>query len=140
MRRYILALAVFMAVVGLTLRYPAQVHADQDTSLFSGVWHASLDGLPGVTLTLAEDPGILEGTVVFYGIDKQERRILFADICTVLHAQVNGDTLSLEVKHHGKSQKIIHLHLVLSGKDKGQFRCTDCGSDAPTVEITRESY
>ncbi len=140
MRRYILALVVFMVVIGLTLRYPTQVHADQDTSLFSGVWHASLDGLPGVTLTLAEDPGVLEGTVVFYGIDRQGQRILFADICTVLHTQVNGNMLLLEVKHHGKSQKIIHFQLVLSGRDKAQFRCTDCGSDSPTVEITRESY
>lgn len=140
MKKLALSLVFFCAMIGWALAYPGHVQADSETTSFSGVWHGTLDGVPGITVTLADDEAGLQGTVVMYAVDKQEHRILFSDICTVLRAQVNGKALLLEVKHHGKSQKIFHLQIVLGSKDTAQLKCTDCGSGSPEVEISRETY
>lgn len=140
MKKFVLGLLIFSAVVGWILFYPLHLQADGGVSSFAGVWHGKLDGVPGITLTLANDTEGLQGTVVMYAVDKQERQILFADICTVLHAEVNGKMLLLEMKHHGKSNKVFHLQVALGDGDTAQLKCTDCGPDSPTVEISKEKY
>jgi len=52
--------------VGLNGEYTPRFAVNKAAPL--GVWHGSLDGLPGVTLTLADDSGEIGGTVVCYAL------------------------------------------------------------------------
>ena len=55
-----------------------------------GVWHGSLDGLPGVTLTLADDSGEIGGTVVFHAINGEPPRVFSIEPHLLLHPKLEA--------------------------------------------------
>ena len=56
-----------------TTALPAQTLAQ--TAPF-GIWRGTLDGVPSVTLTLADDTGELNGTIVFYAVDGEKKQAI----------------------------------------------------------------
>src|SRR2546430_2677939 len=72
-----------------------------------GVWQGTLDGLPGVTLTLANDSGEIGGTVVFNAINGDSHKILFVEPHTLLHPKLEGDTLTFQIKFGGDRTGIL---------------------------------
>jgi hypothetical protein len=103
-----------------------------------GVWHGSLDGLPGVTLTLADDSGEIGGTVVFYAINGESRRVFSIEPHLLLHPKLEGSTLSFQVKLGGDRTGLATVKVVFNTDTKAQIRCLDCGSDSPTTELTKQ--
>jgi hypothetical protein len=101
-----------------------------------GVWNGTLDGIPGVTLTLADDHGQLGGTIVFNVVLKQpEPHIGGTDTLMVAQPQLNGDTLQFQViRSHDHKQlqiaakKLDDQHVAL--------RCLNCG-DGPTATLVK---
>jgi hypothetical protein len=103
-----------------------------------GVWHGSLDGLPGVTLTLADDSGEIDGAVVFYAINGDPRCVFFIDPNLLLHPKLEGSTLSFQVKLGGDRTGPTTVKVVFKTYAKAQIRCLGCGSDSPTTELTEQ--
>ena len=125
--------------LGCSLSFVAVPLVAQSTKTIPlGVWRGSLDGLPGVTLTLADDSGDIGGTVVFYGINGESRRIVVIEPHILLHPKLEGNTLSFQVKLGGDRTGLATVKVIFNTDTKAQLRCLDCGSDSPTTELTRQ--
>jgi hypothetical protein len=101
-----------------------------------GVWNGTLDGVPGVTLTLADNHGQLGGTVVFNVVLKQpEPHIGGSDALMVNQPQLEGDTLRFQVtrSHDGKQLQMAVKKL---DSEHVELRCLDCG-DGPVATLTK---
>ena len=70
-----------------------------------GVWQGELDGQPSVTLTLAEDSGTLEGTLVLNIInrDNGSPRIVAHEAHVLLQTRTQGNSLTFQVKRIDRS-------------------------------------
>lgn len=103
-----------------------------------GVWQGELDGQPGVTLTLAQDTGDLEGTIVLNGVSRRSGtpHVIMSEAHVLMHPRVDGDILSFQVKRLRDSQE---MRIEVKFKDGGtaQLRCLNCGPDSPTTELFR---
>lgn len=125
--------------IGCSLSFVAIPLVAQSTKTIPlGVWRGSLDGLPGVTLTLADDSGEIGGTVVFYGINGESRRIVVIEPHILLHPKLEGNTLSFQVKLGGDRTGLATVKVIFNTDTIAQLRCLDCGSDSPTTELTRQ--
>jgi len=125
--------------LGCSLSFVAVPLVAQSTKTIPlGVWRGSLDGLPGVTLTLADDSGEIGGTVVFYGINGESRRIVVIEPHILLHPKFEGNILSFQVKFGGDRTGLATVKVVFNTDTKAQIRCLDCGSDSPTAELTKQ--
>ncbi len=125
--------------IGCSLSFIAvQLVAQSTKTIPLGVWRGSLDGLPGVTLTLADDSGEIGGTVVFYAINGEPRRVFSIEPHLLLHPKLEGNTLSFQVKLGGDRTGLATVKVVFNTDAKAQIRCLDCGSDSPTTELTKQ--
>jgi hypothetical protein len=125
--------------IGCSLSFVAVPLVAQSTKTIPlGVWRGSLDGLPGVTLTLADDSGEIGGTVVFYGINGEPRRVFAIEPHLLLHPKLEGSVLSFQVKLGGDRTGLATVKVVFNTDSKAQIRCLDCGSDSPTTELTKQ--
>jgi hypothetical protein len=135
MKKIAIAIVCFLGFVAV----PLVAQSTQTVPL--GVWRGSLDGLPGVTLTLADDSGEIGGTVVFYGIKGEKGeppRVFTISPHILLHPKLEGRTLSFQVKLGGDRTGLARVRVVFDTDTKAQIRCLDCGSDSPTAELTKE--
>jgi hypothetical protein len=101
-----------------------------------GVWQGQLEGVPGVVLTLSDDLGTTGGTIVFTvlgpGSTKEHPNIVGHEVHAIMHPQVNGDTLSFQVRRPGSSTDVVEITFLLTGVSSGQLSCLKCGSAQPT--------
>ncbi|QNI36402.1 hypothetical protein [Edaphobacter albus] len=104
-----------------------------------GLWQATLDGMPGVTLTLANDAGELGGTVVFYGIDGHSQRVMVVEPHTVLRPHMEGNTLLFEMKMDRVPGGFARVKVVFDSETKAEIKCLDCGADSPTAELVKQT-
>ncbi len=107
-----------------------------------GVWHAELDGQPGVTLTLGDDMGDLGGTVVLNMVSREggQPHVLASESHVLVHPRLDGDILSFQVKRRGISGDWAKFTLSLGADGKAQLHCLTCGAGAPVVELQRIRY
>jgi hypothetical protein len=105
-----------------------------------GVWQGELDGQPSVILTLAADGGMLEGTLVLNGISRDggAPRVAVREAHVLLHPQVNGTTLSFEVKHLRGSATSADFTVEMSSSGNAKIHCLNCGDNAPVIEIAKQ--
>ena len=103
-----------------------------------GVWRGTLEGLPGVTLTLADDSGEIGGTVVFYAINGEPRRVFSIEPHLLLHPKLEGNTLSFQMKLGGDRTGLATVRVVFNSDTKAEIRCLDCGPDSPTAELIKQ--
>jgi hypothetical protein len=104
-----------------------------------GIWRGTLDGLPGVTLTLADDTGEIGGTVVFYAVNGEPRHVFSIEPHILLHPTLEGNTLSFQVKLGGDRTGLARVEVVFNTDTKARLRCLDCGSDSPSAELVRQT-
>ncbi len=107
-------------------------------SSWLGVWNGKLEGLPGVTLTLAEDAGQLGGTVVFNMIVGRDStaHIAGSSVHLLRHPQLAGDTLSFQVLRTGGA-KLLQMEATYVDSEKLKLQCLNCGDDSPTAELVK---
>ena len=105
-----------------------------------GVWQGELDGQPSVTLTLAQDNGTLDGTLVLNIIarDADQPRIVAHEPHTLMQPRVAGVTLSFQLKRIDGSSDPMRFHVEMTSHESAKIHCLNCGGDAPTVEITKQ--
>lgn len=130
-------LAIAIACM-LTLTAAPLLAQPNKAALF-GVWRGTLDGLPGVTLTLADDSRELGGTVVFYAINGDPPHIFSIEPHILLHPKLEGNTLSFQVKLARRDLAgPVTIKVVFGAVNKAQLQCLDCGPESPTTELTKQ--
>ena len=104
-----------------------------------GVWQGELDSLPSVTLTLAEDTGTLEGTLVLNIITRDGGlpHIVAREPHVLINPRIDGVRLSFEAKRIDNSSSPMHFSVELTSHQDAKIHCLNCGENAPTVEITK---
>jgi len=133
MKKISIVLSCAVALAGVSLE------AQSSKAAPVGVWRGFANGLPTATLTLAEDAGEIGGTVVFYAIDGESRRVFSVEPHTLLHAKLEGHTLTFQMKLGGDRAGLARVSVAFGPDDKAMIHCLDCGSDSPTVELTRQT-
>ena len=105
-----------------------------------GVWQTELDGQPSTILTLADDDGTLQGTLVLNGIslDGGVAHVAVRETHFLLHPALTGTTLSFEVKRLRGSATTMNFSVEKTSKRAAKIHCLNCGGDAPIVEITKQ--
>lgn len=104
-----------------------------------GLWQAQQDGLPDMILTLGDDNGQLAGGIVFNIISHNGGQTWIAghDAHAILSPHIDGNTLLFQVIRRSDSLR-LDMTVRMTADGKAALHCQNCGSDAPTVEITRE--
>ena len=117
----------------------AAVQSNQDAA-WVGTWHAELDGQPSAVLTLAEDNGALEGTLVLNGISRGggQPHIAVRETHVLMHPRLDGRTLSFQVKRIKASSPLMSFTVDLTAQGSARLHCLNCGEDAPVVEMAKE--
>lgn len=102
-----------------------------------GVWQGELDGQPGVTLTLGQDGGILEGTIVFNVVIKEggQAHVAGHDAHVMIHVRVEQNALTFQVIRSSDGRE-LHLTMRLTGDGRAQLECGDCGGP-PATDLLR---
>jgi hypothetical protein len=106
-----------------------------------GVWQGELDGQPSVILTLAEDTGTLEGTLVLNIIKREEggqAHIVAHEPHVLVHPMINGSRLSFQLKRLNPSSPMMDFTVTLTAERSARIHCLTCGDDAPVVEMTKQ--
>jgi len=108
------------------------------SSDWTGVWQGELNGQPSVVLTLAQDNGTLEGTLVLNIISRDggQPRIIAHEPHTLMQPRVEGVRLAFQLKRIDTSSNPMNFNVELTSPDHAKIHCLNCG-DAPVVEITR---
>jgi len=125
--------------VGLLAAGLAAAQSDDDAA-WVGIWQAELDGQPSAVLTLAEDNGALEGTLVLNGISRDggQPHVAVREAHALMHLRLDGRTFSFQVKRKNASRPLMNFTVDLTAQGKAMLHCLNCGDDAPVVEMTKE--
>ena len=125
--------------VGVIVLCSAAAQSDSDSG-WVGVWQGELSGQPSVILTLAEDTGALEGTLVLNIISREDgrARVVAREPHVLVRPSLDGRTLSFQLKRLDPSSPTMDFTVTLAAKGTAKIHCMNCGEDAPVVEITRE--
>jgi hypothetical protein len=106
---------------------------------WSGVWQSTLDGVPSVTLTLADDAGEANGTIVFHAIgnDHGHAYSFSTEPHTLIQPQIQGDTISFEVRRGNGSAEILEMAVELNQDGDAKFTCSNCGPQGTKADLVR---
>ena len=104
-----------------------------------GVWQAELDGQPSAILTLANDSGTLEGTLVLNGISRGggEPHVAVREAHVLMRPRVDGHKLSFNLKRLRNSEELMSFTVDFVDSESATLHCSNCGSDAPVVQLTK---
>jgi hypothetical protein len=144
MKRTVGILASLVVAVMLTATANAQTAAQSIDKPFvhpkwTGVWQGTLDGVPAVTLTLADDAGEANGTIVFHAIKNENGHAYSFSIepHTLIHPRVEGNTLSFQVIRGNGSAEVLNMSVELNKDGNIQFTCPNCGPEGSKAELER---
>jgi len=105
---------------------------------WTGVWQGNLDGVPAVTLTLADDAGEANGTIVFHLIKKENGHAYSASTepHTLIHPRIDENRISFQVKRGNGSSEILNMSAELGKDGNIKFNCSSCG-EGTRAELER---
>ena len=106
---------------------------------WTGVWQGDLDGVPAVTLTLANDAGEANGTIVFHAIKNENGHAysFSTEPHTLIHPRIEGNILSFQVIRGNGSAELLNMSVELSKDGNVEFTCSNCGPDGTKAELDR---
>ena len=109
---------------------------------WTGVWQGNLGGVPAVTLTLADDAGEANGTIVFHAIknDHGHAYAFSTEPHTLIHPLIegaDGNTISFQVKRGNGSSEILNMSVELGEDGNVHFACSNCGAEGTKAELAR---
>ena len=106
---------------------------------WTGVWQGNLDGVPAVILTLANDAGEANGTIVFHAIKKENGHAFSfsTEPHTLIHPRIEGNTLSFQVIRGNGSAEVLNMSADLEDNGNIQFTCSNCGPEGTKAELDR---
>ncbi len=126
------------AFLGAALLFAAASQSQSaNQATWLGVWQGELNGQPSATLTLADDTGVLGGTLVLNRIKNEggQARIVAVEPHVLLDPRGNGDGLAFQCRKPNGG--VLNFSVKLVAANKATIHCLNCGPDAPTVEIVR---
>jgi hypothetical protein len=128
---------IFCATIAAACVLTAQGSSNAD---WVGVWQGELDGQPSVILTLAQDNGPVEGTVVLNGISRDggPAHIAVHETHVLMHPRIDGNTLSFQLKRIHDSDPLMDFTVTRAGGTNAVIHCSNCGKDAPVAPITKQ--
>lgn len=131
-------MGIVCVIFGLACAAGAQASNDSD---WVGVWQAELHGQPSAVLTLAEDTGSVQGTLVLNGINTNggTPHIAVHETHVLMHPKVNGTTLSFTVKRLRQSAPTMEFTVQRTTETTAKIHCLNCGDNAPVVEMTKQN-
>jgi hypothetical protein len=138
MKRTACNFALFLLVLFACAATPVVSHAqagpDRATSSakWVGVWQGQLESVPGVVLTLGDDPGEVNGTIVFTVL--RNGSVVGHEARVILHPRASGNTLSFQVKRPGDSSEMLDMSLTLADDGNGKLRCWKCGATSTAMQ------
>ena len=106
---------------------------------WTGVWQANLDGVPSVTLTLADDAGEANGTIVFHAIknDHGHPYSFSTEPHTLIHPHIDGNALTFQVVRGNGSKEVLNMEVEFKQDGNLHFACTNCGPEGSKAEMDR---
>lgn len=125
--------------IGMIMLCRAAAQPNSDAG-WVGVWQGELDGQPSVVLTLAEDTGTLEGTLVLNIISREggQPHIVAHEPHVVVRPRIEGDRLSFQLRRLDASSPMMDFTVTLTAQGSARIHCLNCGDGAPVVEMTKE--
>jgi hypothetical protein len=115
----------------------AAAQAATDAS-WIGVWKGELNGLPSLTVVVADNGGPLGGTVVLYqvkgGFRGDTPQILTQEPHVMIGPEINGNVLTFRVRTSKEGQELT-FRMTLSADAKAHLNCESCRA---TIELARE--
>jgi len=132
--KYLILASVLLLAPAVASGQPAA-----STSNWTGVWQGDLDGVPAVILTLANDAGEANGTIVFHAVKKENGHAysFSTEPHTLIHPRVEGDTLSFQVIRGNGSTEVLNMSVDLENNGNIQFICSNCGPQGTKAELDR---
>jgi hypothetical protein len=130
---------VGMVCLTMALAYAALAQTAGDAQ-WDGVWEGKLDGQPSVTLTLAHDTGQLSGTLVLNIIRKEDGgqpHVAATEPHVLVDPHLEGNALSFGVRKINGSGNLLRFMVALTPEGRARIHCTNCGKDAPFVDMER---
>jgi hypothetical protein len=115
----------------------AQAPGKQD---WVGIWQANVGGKPSGTLTLAADTGELGGTLVLDMVSDEggTPHVIASEPHVLMQPRVDGNVLSFGVKtKRTDAAALANFTVTLVSPGKANIHCTNCGADAPVVELSK---
>jgi hypothetical protein len=106
---------------------------------WTGVWQAHLDGVPSVTLTLADDAGESNGTIVFHAIknDHGHPYSFSTEPHTLIHPHIDGNAFTFQVVRGNGSKEVLNMEVEFKQDGNLHFACTNCGLEGTKAEMVR---
>jgi hypothetical protein len=134
MRRRILVASFLAAVLACAAAAKASGNPH-----WIGVWQSKLDGQPGAILTLAQDTGELGGTLVLNRVERDadgQAYVAASEPHTLVNPRIAGDTLTFAVRKPLGPGGFFNFTVALTPEGTARIHCTNCGQDAPVVDLT----
>ena len=123
-----------LALAALAPSLPAQ---NKPFEQWVGVWEGQLNDRPGLTVTLGNDAGDLQGTIVFkfFGPEETgEAHVLGHDAHALTQVNFHDSALTFQARQGNSPEH--HFAMKLSGDGKAVLECADCGG-AAAIELNR---
>jgi len=136
MRKLTYVLALLLTIAGMLLVLAPPLHG-QTSSTSLGIWRGTLVGIPSVTLTLADDTGSVDGTIVFYGLDGDTHQVASIEPHTLIHPTLAGNALTFQVRRLDAT--LITVKIIFTTPTKAELHCLDCGDDAPITPLIKDT-
>lgn len=105
----------------------------------AGVWQGESQGAPGVVLTLAQESGTLEGTLVlnFVRHNGGRLRAIAHEAHVLMRVRIQGGSLIFQVKRVDGAATPIEFTAEQTLAHRAKVHCLNCGNETPTVEIIK---
>lgn len=140
----VLAIAAMLAAASNAVAQAAAESIDKPIihPKWTGVWQGNLGGVPAVTLTLADDAGEANGTIVFHAIknDHGHAYSFSTEPHTLIHPRIegaDGNTISFQVKRGNGSSEILNMSVELVEDGNVRFSCSNCGAEGTKADLAR---
>ena len=106
---------------------------------WTGVWETKLDGVTAVTLTLANDAGEANGTIVFHAIEKENGHAFAfsTEPHTLINPRIQDNTLSFQVIRGNGSAEVLNMSAEFRNDGNIDFACSNCGPEGTKAELDR---
>jgi hypothetical protein len=116
--------------------------APSNSTQWTGVWQAKLDGQPAVELTLADDAGDVNGTIVFHIVLKKDgpAHVGSTEPHTMINPHVDGNTLKFQVIRGNGSHEVLDMSVKKMADDKMDFHCSNCGATGTQAELEKMKF
>ena len=130
---------IFATICAAMAMTAAAGAASPRTEQWVGVWQGKLGGVPSVELTLGDDAGEVNGSIVFHIVlnDGAGPHAASTEPHALIHPRLDGDRLLFQVKRGNGSDEILNMAVELTSSRTIKFDCSNCGPTGTNADLER---